>query len=135
MKKILLTLGIIVGMVLIFYFVLAYLGLTPYYKCDSVGCNWVCMESGFRKCSLGMFGTNYDRISYRDRAYNLGGQGTMTVQELKENNFGEVAPTGIFYHSREIYDSAIGSQYVPTVIFLKQKNTERLDIYALVGGP
>lgn len=77
----------------------------------------------------------FDRISYRNREYNLGGNGPMTLGELKVNKFGDAAPTGVFYHGREIYDSAIGSQYVPTVIFLKQKNSDLFDIYSLVGGP
>lgn len=77
----------------------------------------------------------FDRISYRNREYNLGLSGPMSLNELKDNKFGDAAPTGVFYHGREIYDSAIGSQYVPTVIFLKQKNSELFDIYSLIGGP
>lgn len=77
----------------------------------------------------------FDRISYRSRQYRLGLTPAMNAQELQVNKFGDVQPTGKFIHGREIYDSSIGFQYVPTVIFLKQKNSELFDIYSLVGGP
>lgn len=77
----------------------------------------------------------FEIIKYKDRQYHLGSN-NMTLQELEAKNFGQAVSTGVFYHGREIYDSSPANwQYPPTVIFLKEKDSDIFDTYSLSGGP
>ncbi|MBM2820741.1 MAG: hypothetical protein HW405_501 [Candidatus Berkelbacteria bacterium] len=80
----------------------------------------------------------FEVIRYGNGQYRLGLTPAMNLQELKQNNFGDVVSSGVFYHGREIYIK--GGVEFPyggghAVIFLKQKDADLFDIYSLMGGP
>lgn len=79
---------------------------------------------------------DFERFEYQHRIYRLSLSPAMTEQELKENSLGEIVPSGVYIHGREIY---IGTVQIPdaadTIIFLRRKDSALFDIYELLGGP
>lgn len=81
---------------------------------------------------------NLPTVKYQDREYRLGSSQGLTVVEVKDKYNSEIVSSGSFYKKREIFISSIQPMiypYIPTIIFLKQKNSNLFDAYSLVGGP
>ena len=81
--------------------------------------------------------TSFEIIRYRDRQYRIGFSDKMTAEQIKTEFKVDPISSGIFHRGREIYISKGDntSSYVPTVIFLKDKNSDNFNEYALMGGP
>lgn len=77
-------------------------------------------------------------ISFRGRDYTLssGRDKEIIFKDLNNPKFGQIQSAKAYVKGHEVYvsEASIGSDYVPTVIFLR-KNNVLFVVYALVGGP
>lgn len=85
-----------------------------------------------------LFEQNLQTIKYQGREYRLGSAQGLTKAQVKDQFNVEIVSSTNFYKGREIYISNIQTMIypnIPTIIFLKQKNTDLFDVYSLQGGP